>query len=127
MKGVYFNLDLTKIQKAKNLGLIQYKNDWPIPEIEYPNQVRVKTLMGGICGTDLHQLFLELSPIDYFRVDFRFNEKEKKLFMLEVNVCCNLGSHASFVFSINKIGLKQVDLINHILAFSIRRQGALRK
>lgn len=62
MKGVYFNLDLTKIQKAKNLGLIQYKNDWPIPEIEYPNQVRIKTLMGGICGTDLHQLFLELSP-----------------------------------------------------------------
>ena len=62
MKGVYFYLDPGKIKDAKNYSLIKYKKDWPNPEIKYPNQVIIKTLLGGICGTDLHQIFLELSP-----------------------------------------------------------------
>lgn len=61
MKGVFFNLDFNKIEQAKDLSLVTYREDWKIPKIENPHQVRVKTLLGGICGSDLHQIFLEVS------------------------------------------------------------------
>lgn len=56
-----------KIWKAllKKMGLgskflmVKYKNDWPKPTIRYPNQVFVKNHLGGICGSDLHQLNIE--------------------------------------------------------------------
>ncbi|MDY6931014.1 MAG: alcohol dehydrogenase catalytic domain-containing protein [Halobacteriota archaeon] len=62
MKGLYFNLDLGKIKDVKNFSLVKYKDDWEVPKISEPGQVIVRTTLGGICGTDLHQVFLEISP-----------------------------------------------------------------
>jgi len=62
MRGLYFDLDLGKIKEAKNFSLIRYKGHWEVPQIGEPNQVRVRTTLGGICGTDLHQVFIEISP-----------------------------------------------------------------
>jgi threonine dehydrogenase-like Zn-dependent dehydrogenase len=41
--------------------MIRYKENWSTPSLDYDNQVKVKTLMGGICATDLHMLSLHMS------------------------------------------------------------------
>jgi threonine dehydrogenase-like Zn-dependent dehydrogenase len=66
MKGIMFDFKMSKIilMQMHLLGhysLLKYKSDWPMPEIAYPHQVRVKTLMGGICATDLHMASLNIS------------------------------------------------------------------
>ena len=73
------------------------------------------------------KLYEHLRPIDYFRIDFRLNEHTGKLYFLELNVCCNLGTHSTIVIPALQIGLSQEELIEHIITFSIRRQNTIRK
>jgi threonine dehydrogenase-like Zn-dependent dehydrogenase len=54
MKGIMFDFNMKKVIARKlHLGnpniMITYKEDWPNPSIVYPNQVKVKTIYGGIC------------------------------------------------------------------------------
>jgi threonine dehydrogenase-like Zn-dependent dehydrogenase len=66
MKGVKYDLKigkllLKKMHLAGKNGMLLYKKDWPEPTIEHPNQVKVRTLLGGICGTDLNMIGLRMS------------------------------------------------------------------
>jgi len=66
MKGIYYNLKISKavlkkIGLATKFSMIKYREDWPEPEIKYPRQVKVKTLMSGICASDLHQINVNIS------------------------------------------------------------------
>lgn len=66
MKGIYFDLKmwkiiLSKIKLAPEFLTFMYKEDWPTPKITYDNQVLVKTLNAGICGSDIHQVKLDMS------------------------------------------------------------------
>ncbi|MDF1538128.1 MAG: medium chain dehydrogenase/reductase family protein [Candidatus Thorarchaeota archaeon] len=66
MKGIYYDLKirkavLKKIGLATKFSMIKYREDWPEPEIKFPRQVKVKTLMSGICASDLHQIDVNLS------------------------------------------------------------------
>jgi L-iditol 2-dehydrogenase len=66
MKGIYFDLKMWKIILSKlNLApkflTFKYKEDWAEPIIQNENQVLVKTLNAGICGSDVHQLKLDMS------------------------------------------------------------------
>lgn len=61
-------------------------------------------------------------PFDYIRVDFRMSEDQKRVYLLEVNFCCNLGAHAAVAQSAAAEGISHADLITHILAYSLRRQ-----
>jgi len=66
MKAVKFDYNMSKVLLRKlHLGskliLVQYKDCWSEPEIKYPNQVIAQTIYGGICTSDLHQIFLESS------------------------------------------------------------------
>jgi L-iditol 2-dehydrogenase len=65
MKGIYYDLKLRKavlkkIGLARRFSMIKYREDWPVPEIEYPNQVKVRTRLAGICAGDLHQINVKL-------------------------------------------------------------------
>ncbi len=65
MKGIYYNLKLykavlKKIGLATKFSMIKYREDWPEPEIMHPNQVKVKTRLGGICAGDIHQIDVSL-------------------------------------------------------------------
>jgi len=67
MKGIMFDFKMSKVilMQMHLLGhysMLKYKTDWSIPELEYPNQVQVKTFLGGICATDLHMASLSISP-----------------------------------------------------------------
>jgi threonine dehydrogenase-like Zn-dependent dehydrogenase len=66
MKGIMFDVKmgkflLVKMHLAPKYIMIRYRTDWPVPEIRYPNQVQVKPILGGICGTDLHMISLQIS------------------------------------------------------------------
>ncbi len=50
-----------KLHMAGKYSLTSFKKDWPIPEITFPNQIRVKTRMGGICASDFHMMMLDIS------------------------------------------------------------------
>lgn len=68
MKGIYYDLKiykaaLKKIGLARTYSMIKYKKDWPEPEIEFPRQVKVKSLLSGICASDLHQIDVEMPYI----------------------------------------------------------------
>jgi len=66
MKGIYFDLRmwkiiLSKLKLAPKFLTLSYKEDWNIPEIKHDNEVLVKTINAGICGSDIHQLKLDMS------------------------------------------------------------------
>ncbi len=68
MKGIMYDFQLYKVilKKLKLSGkysMIKYRDDWSIPEIKYPNQVQIKTHLGGICASDLHMLNVDLSYV----------------------------------------------------------------
>ncbi len=65
MKGIYYDLKLRKailkrIGRARRFSMIKYREDWPAPEIKYPNHVKVRTRLAGICAGDLHQINVKL-------------------------------------------------------------------
>jgi D-alanine-D-alanine ligase len=70
-------------------------------------------------ATRLHR---NLMPLDYSRVDFRWDDHTGKLLFLELNVCCNLGSHSSFALSAAATGYSQASLVELILRSSLSRQ-----
>lgn len=67
----------------------------------------------------------QVRPFDYIRVDWRLERGTGRVYLLEFNVCCNLGSHAAVVFAGRRHGLEQADIVEHILAHSLSRQTPL--
>ena len=63
-------------------------------------------------------------PVDYFRLDYRYNQKTQEISLLEMNICCDLSSFGSFIFSATSQGLTQKEVLSHILATSLGRQQA---
>ena len=51
----------TKLRLPWSNPLITYRENWPRPAIQYPNQVLIRSLLGGICASDLHQIGLHIS------------------------------------------------------------------
>lgn len=68
------------------------------------------------------RLHNHLLPLDYCRADFRWIPQSGKLLFLEVNVCCNLGSHSSFALAAAASGYSHPALIRLILNASLLRQ-----
>jgi D-alanine-D-alanine ligase len=83
----------------------------------YPDAERAEELKNQALA--LHP---QLQPVDYYRCDFRVNEGSGRVHLLEANICCNLGSHASMVSSARAEGLSQAELVEHILSYSLWRQ-----
>ncbi|HDP25317.1 MAG TPA: hypothetical protein ENN34_07715 [Deltaproteobacteria bacterium] len=66
MMAVMFNYSIPRIALKKiGLGsdffLVKYSDAWPVPRIVHPKQVVMRTRLGGICASDLHQLTVSLS------------------------------------------------------------------
>lgn len=67
-----------------------------------------------ICG--------EIGAFDYMRVDYKLDTQTQTPYLLEINMGCNLGSHAAIMFMARHAGLDQPAVIEHIIAQSLRRQ-----
>lgn len=70
-------------------------------------------------------LWGEFRPFDYGRFEFRVNEDTGEVIFLEVNLNCNLWSQKIFGRAAAAAGWTQSDLIETILAESLRRQGLM--
>ncbi|QHL90762.1 phosphoribosylglycinamide synthetase [Sphingomonas changnyeongensis] len=65
----------------------------------------------------------EFVPFDYGRYEFRVNPETGEVNFLEVNLNCNLWSEKVFGRSARRAGLTQAQLIETILAESMKRHG----
>ena len=70
-------------------------------------------------------LYAEYRPFDYGRWEFRVNEQTGEVNFLEVNLNCNLWSEKVFGRAAKLAGLTQAELIETILADSLRRNGLM--
>jgi D-alanine-D-alanine ligase len=70
-------------------------------------------------------LYSEYRPFDYGRWEFRVNEQTGEINFLEVNLNCNLWSEKVFGRAAKLAGLSQPELIETILADSLRRNGLM--
>ena len=71
------------------------------------------------------KLFAEYRPFDYGRFEFRVNETTGEVTFLEVNLNCNLWSEKVFGRAAKLAGLTHAQLIETILADSLRRWGLI--
>ncbi|HEY8497716.1 MAG TPA: alcohol dehydrogenase catalytic domain-containing protein [Limnochordales bacterium] len=73
MKAVLFDVTIPRYAAARLAGRLWADaytgpvgparlREVPVPELPGPDWVLVRTRLGGICGSDLHTLFLETSP-----------------------------------------------------------------
>ena len=71
------------------------------------------------------RLYAEYRPFDYGRWEFRFNERNGEVHFLEVNLNCKLWSEKVFGRAAKLAGLTHPELIETILADSLRRNGLM--
>lgn len=67
----------------------------------------------------------EFLPFDYGRYEFRFDEKTGSINFLELNLNCNLWSQKVFGQSVKRAGWSQEQLIETIIAESLRRNNLM--
>jgi D-alanine-D-alanine ligase len=72
------------------------------------------------------RLWREYRPFDYGRFEFRLNEETGEVRFLELNLNANLWSEKVFGRAAKLAGLTQAQLIETILADSLRRHGLMR-
>ncbi len=51
---------LKKAGLAGKYSMVKYREDWPVPEVKHPRQIKVKTRIAGICTSDIHQINVNL-------------------------------------------------------------------
>jgi D-alanine-D-alanine ligase len=76
-------------------------------------------------SADVERFCAHVRPFDYLRVDFHLCKKTQNAYFLEFNIGCNLGSHAAIMFAATNRGIEQKRIIEHILAYSLLRQGKI--
>ena len=68
----------------------------------------------------------ELWPFDYGRFEFRYTPATGEVLFMEVNLSCNLWSKKTVSGAAQLAGLTHEQLIEHIAAYSMDRQGVIR-
>lgn len=76
---------------------------------------------------DMLGLWRALGPIDYFRMDYRFNPATGTRRFLELNICCYIGEQGPFGLSAARDGSDTDALVGHVVAYSLLRQQGSRE
>ncbi len=71
---------------------------------------------------DIGALWAVAGPMDYFRLDFRFDPLTGRRLFLEFNICCHIGRSGAICQAAGQWGMSQADVIGHIVEYSLRRQ-----
>ncbi|MCW8914721.1 MAG: hypothetical protein OQK24_02575 [Magnetovibrio sp.] len=75
---------------------------------------------------ETYKIWNEISPVDYFRADWRKEKYSRDDYFLEFNVCCNLGKKSAMTLAAKTIGLSWAKLIDHLIVTALRRQPSSR-
>ena len=72
---------------------------------------------------DASLLWSAVGPVDYLRADYRFDPQTGRRIFLEFNICCFIGSSGAICLAAGQHGLSQVELLGHVVEYSLRRQS----
>ncbi len=87
-------------------------------QIDDPNQQR-------LTAEAVRKLLPELWPLDFGRFEFRYDEKSGEIRFMEVNLSCNLWSEKTISWAVQQQGYSHQQLLEHIIAYSMERQGLI--
>ncbi len=71
---------------------------------------------------DVAALWAAAGPMDYTRLDYRFDPRTGRRVFLEFNICCHIGRSGAISLAAAQWGLDQADLLGHVVEYSLRRQ-----
>nr|WP_294516825.1 hypothetical protein [uncultured Rhodopila sp.] len=75
---------------------------------------------------DVQTVWSSLGPIDYFRLDYRWDPATGRRFLLEMNICCYLGIRGAIGLTAARLGYDRTQIVAHVVEYSLARQrGAL--
>ncbi len=80
----------------------------------------------GDLKDDVEALWRTAGPMDYFRLDYRFDPETGRRIFLEFNICCHIGRSGAICLAASQWGLSQTDLLGHVIEYSLRRQASNR-
>ena len=71
--------------------------------------------MSGRCGASL-------GPIDYFRLDYRWDPETGRRFLIEMNICCYLGVRGAIGMAGARLGYDRTQILAHVVEYSLAQQ-----
>lgn len=77
--------------------------------------------------SDVIALWGAAGPMDYLRMDYRYDEFTGQRKFLEFNLCCYLGYSGAICLAGREHGLSQSDILGHAVEFGLRRQAGDRQ
>ncbi len=72
---------------------------------------------------DVQALWQAVGPMDYLRLDYRFDPASGRRVFLEFNLCCHIGRSGAICLAARQWGLEQDAVLGHVVEYSLRRQG----
>jgi len=73
-------------------------------------------------GVDVGAMWATLGPMDYYRLDYRFDPETGKRTFLEFNICCYIGRNGAITLAGEQCGLSLPDILGHVMEASLQRQ-----
>ena len=71
---------------------------------------------------DVRAVWAALGPIDYFRLDYRWDPATGRRFLIEMNICCYLGVRGAFGLAGEARGYDRTQILAHVVEYSLARQ-----
>ncbi len=71
---------------------------------------------------DVRTIWAALGPIDYFRLDYRWDPATGQRFLIEMNICCYLGVRGAFGLAGERLGYDRTQILAHVVEYSLARQ-----
>ena len=75
---------------------------------------------------DVRAVWAALGPIDYFRLDYRWDPATGQRFLIEMNICCYLGVRGAFGLAGKRHGYDRTQILAHVVEYSLARQRGAR-
>ena len=76
----------------------------------------------GDFSADARKLWAAAGPMDYLRLDYRYDPATGRRIFLEFNICCHIGRSGAICLAGAQWGLSQADILGHVVEYSLRRQ-----
>jgi D-alanine-D-alanine ligase len=76
---------------------------------------------------DMMALWSAAGPMDYLRMDYRYDPDTGQRWFLEFNLCCYIGTDGAICIAGAGQGLSQSDILGHVVEFGLRRQRGSRQ
>jgi D-alanine-D-alanine ligase len=73
--------------------------------------------------SDAAALWAAAGPVDYLRLDYRFDPASRRRVFLEFNICCHIGRSGAICLAAAQWGLTQADVLGHVVEYSLSRQA----